>query len=85
MGMGLFTLLSCVPRSLCLEDWKKANPETDEKKFTNYWRKLPSDQKQARRSLPSHLILADVSDVLNQPYENRANGLVRHRYLRYSS
>ena len=74
-----------LPRSLCLEDWKKLNPEQDEKKFAYYWRKLSSDKKQVCRILPSLLILSDTSDDICQPYLDRAEESVRHCRLRYSS
>ena len=56
-GYILFVLLPCVPRSLCFEDWKRANPDIDEGKFTNYWRKLSADKKQVHHLPPSSTLI----------------------------
>ena len=61
-----------VSRSLYFEVWKKENPERDDQKYAYYWRKLKAEEKQVRRSTPSHLILSDTSNDLDQLYEDRA-------------
>ena len=74
-----------VSRSLYFEVWKKENPEKDDQKYAQYWRKLKAEEMQVCRSTPSHLILSDTSNDLDQLYEDRAKEIVRHRCPRHLS
>jgi len=67
-----------------LDDWKKANPDKDEKKFAYQWQKLSSDDKKVRYILPSYGIWSDASHNLGKSYETRAKELVRHSIVSFT-
>ena len=69
-------------RSLGLEDWKKANPTMNVKKFDYYWRRLASDKREVCRP-PLRLILSNAVGALDQEYKIRQKELVRFNRLRY--
>ena len=68
-------------RALALVDWKAKNEGVDEKKFQNYWNKLPTEDKEVCRTLRalSYLTLG----ALDQAFYAREKELVRYSRLRY--
>ena len=73
----LFVLLPDIfYRSLCFSDWRDANPHTDKKEFTKYWKALPEDQKEVFQTLPLSFILSDASNSIRYIIYARQNSCV---------
>ena len=57
-------------------EWRDANPHTDKKEFTNYWKTLPEDQKEVFWTLPLSFILSDALNSIRHIIHSRKNSCV---------